>query len=306
MIYKDFTCPYCGSHDFRKRGVDNHTKKRMYLCLNCHRRSVEHRLTSVFMPKILILDLESLPILAYTWGVWDQNVSMDQIKKDWCVLSWAAKWLYSTETMGDILTPTEAEMRDDKRIMQGLWNVVDKADVVIAHNAKNFDIKKMNARFIVNKIKPPRFFRVIDTLQVARGQFGFTMNKLDYINKILGLEQKIKTEFKLWSDCDEGDPVALKKMMEYNIRDVVCLEEAYLILRPWIKSHPNIGLLMDENIEVCATCGSRYITWDGNYYYTIVGKYSTYRCDDCGAVGRSRITALSLGKRQSLLTSLAQ
>jgi hypothetical protein len=64
----------------------------------------------------------------------------------------------------------------------------------------------------------------------------------------------------------------------------VALEELYLKLRPWIKSHPNLGLYVEG--EVCPTCGSDQITWKGKYR-TPAGEYKTFRCE-CGAIGRSR------------------
>jgi len=40
-------------------------------------------------PKILLFDIETAPILAYTWDIWDQNIALNQIKQDWFVLSWS-------------------------------------------------------------------------------------------------------------------------------------------------------------------------------------------------------------------------
>ena len=44
--------------------------------------------------KILILDIETAPIRAKVWGIWNQNISIDQIESDWFILTWAAKWLF--------------------------------------------------------------------------------------------------------------------------------------------------------------------------------------------------------------------
>ena len=42
---------------------------------------------------ILLLDIETSPVVAWVWGLRDQNVGLNMIKEDWYVLSWAAKWL---------------------------------------------------------------------------------------------------------------------------------------------------------------------------------------------------------------------
>ena len=44
-------------------------------------------------PKILVIDIETSPLESWTWGIWDQNVSLEQIKTEWTILSFAAKWL---------------------------------------------------------------------------------------------------------------------------------------------------------------------------------------------------------------------
>ena len=43
-------------------------------------------------PKILYFDIETLPIEAYVWDTFQVNIPAEAIKRDWCVLSWAAQW----------------------------------------------------------------------------------------------------------------------------------------------------------------------------------------------------------------------
>ena len=77
---------------------------------------------------------------------------------------------------------------------------------------------------------PPSHYRIVDTLRIARSSFGFSSNKLDYINEMLGLSMKRKTDFSLWKDCFYGDQEALDEMQEYVIQDTAILEELYLKL----------------------------------------------------------------------------
>ncbi len=70
--------------------------------------------------KILIIDIETAPIRGWVWGIWNQNVSIDQIQSDWFVLTWAAKWLFEDKVYSGCLTPKEAVEQDDKRIMEGI------------------------------------------------------------------------------------------------------------------------------------------------------------------------------------------
>jgi len=164
--------------------------------------------------KVLLFDIETLPILSYHWGMYQVNISHNHIVKDWCMLSWAGKWLFDNEIKGDILTPKEAKIRRDKRISQSLWDLFDEADVLIAHNLKKFDRKKANARFILNGLEPPSPYEMIDTLLVARKEFGFTSNRLNFLGQILVRDEKIDTDFNLWRDCDNG----VKESLDFKVQ----------------------------------------------------------------------------------------
>ena len=255
-------------------------------------------------PKVLLFDIETLPMISYHWGLWKQNINHGQIIKDWCLLSWSAKWLNDSETIHGCLTPKEAISRKDKRIVRDLWKLFEETDVIIAHNLKKFDQRKANARFILNGLNPPTPYQLIDTLDIARKTFGFSCNRMDYLGKILVNDQKIKTDFDLWIGCDTGDQKALDQMLEYNDQDVLLLEEVYFELRPWMKSHPNLAVY-DPEKELCVVCGSNKLTWKGTYA-TPAGKFKSYRCNDCNSIGRSRFSDINKEDKKNLLTSVAR
>jgi len=254
---------------------------------------------------VLILDIETSPLEVYTWGLYKQRINPCNVIKDWAVLSWAAKWLCDSKIHSGVVTPFDATNRDDRTIITALWKLVDEADIIIAHNAKRFDIKKINTRFIVNGLKPPSPYQVIDTLVEARKTFAFSSNKLDYINETLGLQRKLDTNFNLWrrsiEPCAEEQLEALNEMLTYNKSDVTALEELYFMLRPWIKSHPNMAAYIDAPEVMCPACGSNNIKHCG-FYHTQVAEYEAFRCE-CGAICRARISEFSPEKRASLRVS---
>ena len=255
--------------------------------------------------KILIVDIETAPIRGWVWGIWNQNVSIDQIQSDWFVLTWAAKWLFEDKVYSGSLTAKEAIAQDDKRIMEGVWELLNEADIVVAHNGDKFDIPKLNTRFLLNGMNPPLPYQSIDTLKHIKRNFSFTSNKLEFVNRMLGLPRKTHHEgFTLWSKCYTGDSESLKKMLDYNINDVKILEETYLMLRPWIKPHPNTALfILDEHASRCPTCGSANLIEQGKKYYTTVNAYSQFRCGNCGATGRKRTSDLNIKERRHILSS---
>jgi hypothetical protein len=254
--------------------------------------------------RILVFDIETAPLKAWVWGKWKQNISDSQVIEDWFMLCWSAKWLFEDSTFSAVLTPEEAVNQDDRRITELLWEKINEASCVIAHNAHRFDVKRVNTRFLIHGMPPPMPYKVIDTLLHLRNQFANSSNRLDSINEKLGLRRKIDTGgFDLWAKCCAGDAEALRQMEVYNIGDVKALEEHYLRIRPWIQPHPNIGLHILDGVERCPSCGSSKLQWQSDYH-TTVNIYSAFRCGDCGSTGRSRKSAIPVAKRAAILSSL--
>lgn len=255
---------------------------------------------------ILIFDIETAPMKAYTFQKWQTNIQDDFILQDWFILSWSAKWLFEDKVFSMVVTPEEALNADDKRIVQGLWKAMDDADIVVAHNLDKFDKKKANTRFLKHGLKSPSPYQSIDTLKHARRNFAITSNRLDYIaEKFLGIPGKIKNEKGLWLRCMNGEADALRDMNVYCDQDVRVLEDVYLELRPYMKSHPNVGLLVDSDTPVCTTCGSDDLTPNGEYV-TMASVFQNYTCNSCGAHSRGRKSELSKKEKERLIVSNAR
>ncbi len=237
-------------------------------------------------PKILLFDIENSPNTAYIWGLWQETTSAEMVDKAWYMLCWSAKWLGEKNVMSSALIDFPSEFKtnpeNDKPILKKLWNLLNTADIVIAHNGVQFDTRKTNARFIMNGMKPPSPYKVIDTLLIARKHFFFTSNKLNDLGKYLKCGTKVETGgFKLWKQCMVGNKDAWKKMVTYCKNDVVLLEKIYLKLLPYIESHPNLGVYLDKNRPACPNCGSEKIEKRG-FSFTNFYKYQRFCCKNCG------------------------
>ena len=290
----------CGSSNINKRGRRNN--KQRIKCMDCGKWDSKY--TSPNGAKILLFDIETTPMEVFVWGLFgNKYIDYNNVIKDWNVLSWSAKWLFDSNVISDIQTPKEAIKRDDSRILKGIWELLDEADIVIAHNGDKFDIKKLNTRFYINGYNTPSPFRSIDTLKAIRKSFAFSSNRLDYLGKLIKNKGKLDTNFKLWTDCLKGNNDALSKMLAYNEEDVNLLEEVYLDIRGWIKPHPNIGVHCDGSI--CPTCGSDDLIDNGKYHTTNANKYQSYRCGSCGSLSRSIDSSLSINSRRKLIRPIS-
>lgn len=255
------------------------------------------------LPKILIFDIETAPLKAYVWERWNQNIGTTQLISEWFMLTWSAKWLYDNTIYSDTITPDEVVNEDDSRICKSIWKLLNEADIVVAHYGDKFDIPILNGRFAVHGLKPTTPFQSIDTKKVAAKKFKFSSNKLEELAKIFKIPiNKLDTDFTLWRGCMEGNPESLKYMQKYNDQDILVLEELYLKIRPWINSHPNVGLYMESDTPVCSNCGSSNLTDTHKHYRTSVGKYRVYQCE-CGALSRVRQSEY---KNKNMVVSIAR
>lgn len=260
--------------------------------------------------KILVFDIETAPILGYVWGLWENNVGLNQIHSDWYILSWSAKWLGAPPSEIMYMDQRRAKnIEDDSKLLQGIWKLLDDADVVVTQNGKAFDQKKLQARFLLSGMKPPSSYQHIDTYQIAKKNFALTSNKLEYMSdKLCKKYKKLKYTafpgFELWKAVLRGDVAAWREMEKYNKRDVLALEELYTKLRPW-DSTVNFALYSDEPENKCP-CGSKAAPNKNGYCYTSVGRYQRFSCADCGAERRGRTNLLSKEKRDSLTAKVSR
>jgi predicted RNA-binding Zn-ribbon protein involved in translation (DUF1610 family) len=240
-------------------------------------------------PRILFLDIETFPNIAYVWGKYEQNVI--RYTRETCLATFSAKWQGESKMISrglDDYPGYKAGSYDDTLLVKDLWKLFDEADMIVAHNGDQFDIKVSQARFIFHKLNPPTPFKTVDTKKVAKGAFKFNSNKMDDIGSLLGLGRKIKTDFDLWEGCINGDPVMWARMKRYNNYDVTLLERLYNRMLPWADKHPNFT----TGEVACPKCGSFDINYRGTQR-AVTRSYNRFQCQKCGGWGR---TVKSVGK----------
>lgn len=234
--------------------------------------------------KILFLDIETAPHTAHVWGLFKQNIAINQIQDTGRVLCFAWRWMDSPERVQWV-----GEDGDRMRMLEKAHKLLDDADIVVTYNGKKFDIPTLNKEFIRNGLGPPAPFQQVDLLSTTRREFRFASNKLDHVARELGIGRKVRhSGHELWVRCMAGDKKAWHKMARYNKRDVTILEKLYYRLRPWIKGHPNNELYCNDTyMEVqparpsCPRCSSKKTQARG----TVVARTSSYRRYVCGSCG---------------------
>jgi DNA polymerase elongation subunit (family B)/predicted RNA-binding Zn-ribbon protein involved in translation (DUF1610 family) len=231
-------------------------------------------------PRILSVDIETSPVVAHAWGLFKQNIGINQIIEHPRTICFAAKWMDQKK----IHFYSEFEHGPDV-MFHAAHRLLDEADVVMHYNGDRFDLPRLNTEFILAGLTPPSPSKSIDLLKVMRKNFAFPSNKLAYVSERLGLAGKVKHEgHDLWIKCLNGDPKSWAKMKKYNVQDVRLLEEIYELVRPWINSHPHHGLYSGTD-HVCPNCGGADLERRG-FAATSVGRFQQYRCKACGSWSR--------------------
>lgn len=248
--------------------------------------------------KVLIYDLETSPNIGYFWKMWKENIGWNQVIEVGTVITWSAKWLDSDEvfSMSEFFDGTVP-------MLQGLHDLMEEADVIVAYNGNRFDRPVMNTAFVLNGFPPPAPAKQVDMYVVAKRQFRLLSNRMDAVAEMLGLEQKTDTGgFSLWSRCMDGEEEAWAEMLTYNEQDVIVLEQIYKELLAWIPNHPNAALYTEPQPDqrVCPTCGSTHVQSRGTSK-TSTMVYRRFQCMDCKSWSRQRLSDKALQPKPQLV-----
>lgn len=242
-------------------------------------------------PRILFIDIETAPDVMWAWGVYEQSAIA--VKEHWYVLSFAAKWRKG-KAGGPIVTKGLDDYKGytsgnstERLLLQDVHTLLDEADIVVAHNGADFDVRKLNARFIAHGMTPPSPYRVVDTKRDLARVAKFSSNRLNWLSKQLGIGRKTMEhhDWKMWQGCMEGEAKCWRAMKTYNRHDVVLLQQLYEVLAPWIEQ-PNANVWSTRPICPNPACGHKRLHVAGTQP-SKTRVYTRYRCPKCGSYARS-------------------
>lgn len=230
--------------------------------------------------KILTLDIETSPNLADVWGLWNQNIGLNQLHETGKVIAFAAKWHGQPKVM------FFSDHHDGhEEMIDQAWALLDEADIVVHYNGLTFDMPHLRREFLLAGKTPPSPWQDVDLLVTVKKRFRFASNKLDHITRQLGLTGKVSTGgHELWTGCMAGDPKAWALMKRYNKQDVVITEQLYDKLRGWAKVHPHMGLYSDKpDALACPRCDGTGVRKKG-FKHLPTATYQQYQClnTECG------------------------
>ena len=223
--------------------------------------------------KLLCIDIEWAPALAYVWRMWDETIRPEQLIDHGGMLCFCAHWVGSKE----FLFFSQWEHGRDG-MAKAAKELLEEADAVITYNGDRYDLPKILGEILLAGLSPPPPPTSIDVLKTVK-KFGFNMNRLAYIGPLLKVGGKVKHEgFNLWKEVLAGDEKAQRKMTRYCTQDVRLLVKLYNKIKPFIRSHPFVG----NHRHDCPNCGSN-TTQSRGYRRTRHYLIQRLHCQKCGA-----------------------
>ena len=254
-----------------------------------------------YTPKVLYFDIEVSSMIVKTYTLNPQYISYKNIKKDWYLYSYAVIFEGGEDKPYYLDNRYAADISDDRQLVEGLHDLLSKADILVGHNIDRFDIKKFNAKAILYNLPPLTPKKTYDTLKMAKKLFAFSSNSLDYIASYLGLKERKSghSKFpgdKLWEGLEEGNLEAWDECQLYNIQDCRVTQELFKKLCTY-DTTVNFNAIAEDRICVC---GSTSFKKDG-FKFTKTGKYQAHRCLTCGKVYTEKHNLIEKDLRKILL-----
>lgn len=262
------------------------SQRKAAAALGLDRRTVERRMARMNRepggPRVLVLDIETRPMLVHTWGMFQQNIGPAQVV-DWGgLLCFAAKW----DGEPDVMFHADWHKGGKERMVLAAWRLLNEADAVVGWNSARFDVRHFNAEFQRCGLSRPTPYRNVDLMRAQKRDAFMMSNKLESRRLWLGEEGKADTGgFSLWRGCMDGDREARRLMEEYNRRDVEITQEEFDRMRAggWVRNLPNLSLFGGH---VCPNCGGDRLQAH-KPYRADTRRYALWVCQDCGTASRA-------------------
>jgi hypothetical protein len=254
------------------------------------------------MKSVQFLDIETSLINAMVFRTGLQDISADQLTSSTRVLSVAGGSLYDLFTKGEEgvwgkgnhnFKSFKEDPLDDTELLRYVWNILDKASVVIAHNAR-FDQGWLFGRFMELGWKLPSKFSLICTYRNLH-DVTLTSKTLNYLSKTLAKTEKIKTNIDLWLRCSKGDTKAFEEMLTYNKGDIY--PTLYQVYIKTCMYYPDKAVDLSDYTSAIAQCkitGEKLQKLDKKHFDRTTGLlYYIYRNTSNGLLYRDRYNTTS-------------
>ena len=131
----------------------------------------------------------------------------------------------------------------DYQLVAAILAYIEDIDVLIGHNAVNFDAPFLRTRALIHGLPHVQPLKIYDPCLQARKSFRFHSNSLKAISEVLDTaERKSPLLPGVWQKAiGDGDKACLDEIVAHCIADVETLEEVAWQMRSYIKQLDQLG-----------------------------------------------------------------
>jgi DNA polymerase elongation subunit (family B) len=226
--YKKGNSRFTIAKKFYERFLYRRTPDSIKHCIDVHCSDIE-----LYIPKVLLVDVETKPRKYYAWGPKTEYLAKAMMIEDGAMMSWSAKWIGQSKIYYQDQRGNEKNLTNDKKLMKPLFDLMEQADIIIWQNGDQFDYGIINDRFTEHRMGLPSEYRTIDTKKIACRHLNLPYNSLEYMTGRFNTKYKKQDHkdfpgFTLWEECMAGNRKAWNSMKKYNEYDVLSLEELFV------------------------------------------------------------------------------
>ncbi len=194
--------------------------------------------------RVMIYDIETSRVTAKVWWTGKQYIGHKQLLEEPKIISISWKWLGDSK----IHALTWDKNHCDKDMITKFMKEYNSADMVVGQNNDRFDNRWINARAMKFGVHFNTFVKSFDIMKQTKRLFRLPSYSMDYITKFLNVENKQTHEgIKMWDMIQDGNKKQqkeyLKKMVAYNVGDIVSTEAMYVKLRKYMNHKVHFGVL---------------------------------------------------------------
>ena len=235
--------------------------------------------------KMLALDIETAPLTAYAWGLWDQNIGINQ------VIDWGRIICFSAQWYGSKTVIFKSEYHDSpEEMFATLHQLLDEADVVTGWNSDAFDLPWIEGELQLRGFTAFSPVHKLDLMKHFRRHSKFASKKLAVVSeRFLHTTKVTNPGMQMWRDCIEQDvdPEVKRKawnlMRKYAKKDTALLWPIFDSVKSWIKLP--VPMVVSDDGEPRCRFGHTNIQLRGESK-TQRMTYQRFQCNECGAWGK--------------------
>lgn len=180
---------------------------------------------------------------------------------------------------------------DDTNLLKAALEIMEEADLTVAHYGDRFDKKFLESRLIRAGLKPLPPTRSVDTCLIARARLKLSSNRLSNLAKFLrckiGKMDKGNGWPDWWFGALRGDKQSIRNMAVYCCQDVDCLEGIFVRMRSIIPNKYLIDMGVGKTIWECIGCGGA-LKHSRGFYFSEKKLWNRFQCMGCGKWGTSK------------------